>query len=290
MPSSESNNMLVAAAASDSDHSNTVAVTTNTDSKSTLEVTVDLNDCDTTYIDNDIEYTLLSRRDVNAFQVPPRTSSGGYRAEDWKTCMWSGKLTVVAKGKDSIIRLLNTGTNELYLQSVIENGDYNRYVDRTLDSSRYFVVKVVHPKTKKIAYIGFGFEDRNDAFDFNCALSDCKNSNAQCDGGIEIDESILKAHERDYTLKEGEKITINLDKVNLKSKSATNKSENITVNTGSIGFLPPPPTATKTRVVPPPPDSKSEQKKSEKSEPEKIDTEPDPFEGDDFFGDFQSAS
>ena len=77
-------------------------------------------------------------------------------------------VAVPARGNHNTIWLTNAATKELYLQTTLENGDYEKFVQRTVDSSRYFVLKVVHPKTKRHAFIGLGFEDRNDAFDLNC--------------------------------------------------------------------------------------------------------------------------
>lgn len=80
---------------------------------------------------------------------------------------------------------------------------HEKFVERTVDSSRYFVVRVVHPQTKKVAFIGFGFEERDDAFDFNCCLSDFKTRN-----DAPAEDPIIHAPSKDYSLKDGEKITV----------------------------------------------------------------------------------
>lgn len=50
-------------------------------------------------------------------------------------------------------------------------------VERTLDSGRYFVLKIANDKGQH-AFIGIAFNERNDAFDFNIALSEFK---AECE-------------------------------------------------------------------------------------------------------------
>jgi len=50
-------------------------------------------------------------------------------------------------------------------------------VDNVIDSSRYFVLRIIDPRTKdsatpKTALIGIGFEDRDPAFEFKSCLNE----------------------------------------------------------------------------------------------------------------------
>ena len=82
--------------------------------------------------------------------------------------MWTGKLRIVAKGRNASIFLIDE-RNQVFAASPVTEGS----VERTVDSGRYFVLKIVNPEGKH-AYIGLAFNERNDAFDFNVALQEHK--------------------------------------------------------------------------------------------------------------------
>lgn len=80
-------------------------------------------------------------------------------------------------------------------------------VQRTLDSGRYFVLRITNQQGRH-AFIGIAFNERNDAFDFNVALSEFR-------GEIEREEKASKFFEAtstnlDLSIKTGEKIKIKL--------------------------------------------------------------------------------
>jgi hypothetical protein len=77
-------------------------------------------------------------------------------------------------------------------------------VQQALDSSRFFAVRVVGEGGMK-ATLGLGFEDRSDAFDFGIALSEARKVLGWEKPQVSaVGSDVL----RDFSLKEGEKIHI----------------------------------------------------------------------------------
>lgn len=114
------------------------------------------------------------------YQVPARTTVSGYKAADWNVeqFIWKGRLRVLEIGDRCDIRLevccggkeekgvadrKDSSTGELFAQ-VSYASPWNQ-VEPVLDSSRYFVLRVEGDGGKR-AYIGMGFAERGDAFDF----------------------------------------------------------------------------------------------------------------------------
>ena len=96
--------------------------------------------------------------------------AGGHRAADWPTTpVWTGKLKIIEKSSTAIIVLLDENNHTFAVCPVSDEGA----VDRTADSGRYFILRIENAHGKR-AFIGIAFNERNDAFDFNVALSEHK--------------------------------------------------------------------------------------------------------------------
>eukprot|EP00922_Rhytidocystis_sp_ex-Travisia-forbesii_P050943 GHVS01075669.1.p1 GENE.GHVS01075669.1~~GHVS01075669.1.p1 ORF type:complete len:368 (+),score=70.61 GHVS01075669.1:187-1290(+) len=214
--------------------------------------------------DASLEYVLLNKREVFVYKIPPR-SPQGHRAEDWKECIWRGKLQVVARDTTCCVKLLDINTAKLFAECPVAE-HYEQSVERTMDSSRYFVLRVDDGRGRH-AFIGMGFESRNDAFDFNCALSDyARRRQVELQGSASDTPSDVP--QRDYRLKEGEKIKVELKGLKTKPRSRTQGSPTTTDSPSSLPF-PPPIAQSKDAAhflaVPPPPASKHRAVRREKS-------------------------
>lgn len=104
------------------------------------------------------------------YKVPNR-GPNGYVASEWKEAdfMWKGRVRVVEQGDKCEIRLEDPMSGALFASCVV-NDDLEHAVERVSDSSRYFVLRIT--SGSRTAVIGMGFQERNDAFDFNVALED----------------------------------------------------------------------------------------------------------------------
>ncbi|GAV90415.1 LOW QUALITY PROTEIN: DUF1681 domain-containing protein, partial [Cephalotus follicularis] len=86
--------------------------------------------------------------------------------------IWFGRVQVVSCGERYEIRLEDPNSWELFAACFMNPGQREAAVESVLDSSRYFVLRIEDGGSGKHAFIGLGFAERNEAFDFNVALSD----------------------------------------------------------------------------------------------------------------------
>ncbi|KAK6141653.1 hypothetical protein DH2020_024595 [Rehmannia glutinosa] len=210
------------------------------------------------------EHTLLVVREVSVFKIPPRPTSGGYKCGEWLQSdkIWSGRLRVVSCDTRCEIRLEDPNSGELFAACFVNPGQREVAVESVLDSSRYFVLRVEDGRGKH-AFLGLGFNERNEAFDFNVALSDHekyvkrevdKEVGAGGEGGEDGQIDIHPAV--NHRLKEGETIRIS---VKNKPSSGTGMLSAAGLSSGTgkpkaLSLAPPPSGAVKIRSpLPPPP-------------------------------------
>ncbi|XP_051141710.1 uncharacterized protein At1g03900 [Andrographis paniculata] len=214
------------------------------------------------------EHTLLVVREVAVYKIPPRPTSGGYKCGEWLQSdkIWSGRLRVVSCDTRCEIRLEDPNSGELFAACFVNPGQREAAVESVLDSSRYFVLRIEDGRGKH-AFVGLGFNERNEAFDFNVALSDHEKyvkreveKDAVSGGGADgAEEGHIDIHPAvNHRLKEGETIRIN---VKNKQSSGTGMLSAAGLSGGSgtvkpkiLGLAPPPGGAVKIRSpLPPPP-------------------------------------
>lgn len=65
-----------------------------------------------------------------------------------------------------------TRRGELFAVCPIPPGRRSIIVEPVTDSSRYYVLRVEDPATGRHAFLGLGFNERGEAFDFSAALND----------------------------------------------------------------------------------------------------------------------
>ncbi|XP_030043130.1 adaptin ear-binding coat-associated protein 1 isoform X1 [Microcaecilia unicolor] len=195
----------------------------------------------------EVEYesVLCVKPEISVYRIPPRASNRGYRASDWKLDQpdWTGRLRVTSKGKLAFIKLEDKVSGELFAQAPVDQYP-GITVEAVTDSSRYFVIRIQDGNGRS-AFIGVGFTDRGDAFDFNVALQDhFKWVRQESDLSKESQETDNRP-KLDLGFKEGQTIKLNIGQ--MKKKEGTSRSR--PSGAGGLGILPPPPGG---KIGPPP--------------------------------------
>eukprot|EP00066_Takifugu_rubripes_P018183 XP_011607449.1 PREDICTED: adaptin ear-binding coat-associated protein 1-like isoform X2 [Takifugu rubripes] len=149
-------------------------------------------------------------------------------------------MRITARGKVAFIKLEDKVSGELFAQAPVK--EYPGIAVETVsDSSRYFVLRI-QDGSGRSAFIGVGFGDRGDAFDFNVALQDhfkwVKQEN-EISKNAQLGDSGPKL---DLGFKEGQTITLNIGQGKKRDKPRPQSA-------GGFGLLPPPPGS---RAAPPP--------------------------------------
>ena len=118
-------------------------------------------------------------------------------------------------------------------------------MEQVLDSSRFFAVRVQGDGGRK-AVLGIGFEERGVAFDFCVALQECRKTlgiekDDPKKGGKKGKEVEAKEEKRDFSLKEGETITVNIGGKGMGRRKESGQEKGLGEGNGGFSLPPPPP-------------------------------------------------
>ncbi|XP_058992360.1 adaptin ear-binding coat-associated protein 2 isoform X5 [Mustela lutreola] len=160
--------------------------------------------------EGEYESVLCVKPEVHVYRIPPRATNRGYRAAEWQLDQpsWSGRLRITAKGQVAYIKLEDRTSGELFAQAPVDQFP-GTAVESVTDSSRYFVIRIEDGNGRR-AFIGIGFVDRGDAFDFNVALQDhFKWVKQQCEFAKQA-QNPDQGPKLDLGFKEGQTIKLNI--------------------------------------------------------------------------------
>jgi hypothetical protein len=205
---------------------------------------------------------------VHIYSLPPLTTTKGYTAALWtddnnRRQIFTARIRIIETATPSPhadvpepitteILLEDPATADLFASVPYTDPGA---VEATLDSARFFAVRVVGEGGRK-ATLGIGFEERGEAIDFNIALQEVRK--VQGIGGEEklkvgakglVKE--VQEEKKDFRLKEGEMIHVDIGERGRRKQGGGLQGDEKAlfsiapppyVNKGG-GLLPPPPSA-----------------------------------------------
>lgn len=157
-----------------------------------------------------IQRVLFLAQAVHVYNIPPRPSNKGHKADAWtadpKAHIFTARLRLLETSHGSNLKadvvLEDASNGQLFAASPYDNPNA---VEPVLDSSRFFALTVRDPTGRK-AVLGIGFEERSESFDFGVALQEARRGL-----GWEAKEAKKESKpDKDYSLKEGETITVQI--------------------------------------------------------------------------------
>ncbi|XP_078168698.1 adaptin ear-binding coat-associated protein 1 NECAP-1 [Carex rostrata] len=213
-----------------------------------------------------LELVLFQVSECYVYLIPPRKSAASYRADEWdiNKWVWEGTLKVISKGEECIIQLEDNKKGELYARAFLKEGEPHP-VEAVIDSSRYFVLRIEENigGRQRHAFIGIGFRERPQAYDFQAALHDHMKYLNKKKAAEEMEQQYQNTSAVDYSLKEGETLVLQLknkeggkraksaffeqglNKLSLTDNQASGTKESSTLSLK----LPPPPSPTQSLSV-----------------------------------------
>ncbi|OCK82409.1 adaptin ear-binding coat-associated protein 1 NECAP-1 [Lepidopterella palustris CBS 459.81] len=265
-----------------------------------------------------IQRILFIAPKVHVYNIPPLTSTKGYTAATWtannnRLQIFTARLRILetaiplpssalhpAEKVSTTLLLEDPATGALFAAAPYTAP---AAVEQALDSSRFFAVRVVGEGGRK-ATLGIGFEERSDAFDFSIALQDARrvlgmehSSSGSAPGrksgaGAQDKKEGGAEEKRDFSLKEGEMITVNIGGRGRRGKiSEDTRAEGREGREGreeeALFSIKPPP-GSGMPFLPPPPSAREVKEERRRSRQNFADMQPSDLGFDDGeFGEFQ---
>ena len=166
-----------------------------------------------------IERVLATIHNAHVFKLPPKSSAAvGWRGADWKEKVWQGTVKVVERGNLIAVLLVDdkNGQNQHHHTSHRTGGSIfavcpvkDGAVDRCVDSSRYFVLRIENANGRHM-FIGVAFNERNDSFDFYTALEDSRLEKQREQARVANSARRQAEPPKDYSIKDGQKIKVSI--------------------------------------------------------------------------------
>lgn len=210
-----------------------------------------------------IQRVLFVASPVHVYSILPLASMRGHSASSWTADLARHIFTARLRVLETALADAAPGAG-LSVAVVLEDpadGQLFAAVEPAVDSSRFFALTVRDPAGRR-AILGIGFEDRSDAFDFSVALQQARRS-LSWDADQQHGLGVARAKEsaKDYSLKDGETITINLADAKFGRRRPQEQQllqqEETTASDSQSFALPPPPSSSASTgagfPLPPPP-------------------------------------
>jgi len=203
--------------------------------------------------DTPIELILARFQEVFCYKVPPQASAAGHRAEDWNLGepRFTGRLHLVGVGSTLECRVLKQDGDDVPVavcpvRTGADAAPVDAIVAAVADSSRYFVFRCEDAQGRR-AYLGVGFRERDEAYDFKASMGDfIRGARREATAAVLRDEAakapVNDAPAVDMSLKGGLKLSFG-------DKASPSSSPARTANTAAVPKLAPPPVP---KLAPPP--------------------------------------
>ncbi|CRG99270.1 NECAP-like protein, putative [Plasmodium relictum] len=162
-------------------------------------------------------FLLFKHQKIDVFKIPPRPFEG-HRAEYWKEKIWEGFIVLYIKNNEILLKLVDE--NEILFAQCIVPYNYEVVVEKAIDSSRYFSIRVENTNDKNeimYSFIGIYFEERTVAFNFICTINDFYRFKIFNRKSNSFEQKKL------HKLNEGEKITLKIKGLNVKERTKKNE-------------------------------------------------------------------